>query len=170
MVLKYIREIILGQSPNRTPSPPSRPKPQQSSDMDEPWRKVKTRVFSTRDFSVPIVGESHYQNALRRSRDRAKDYESGNYITAVLAREPDNQFDPGAVKVMNGDLDTIGYLSRDRAREYVPAIELWESAGYQIRCQARLVGGQGKRNIGAYLDLDTPQAMETTYHNPRTRK
>ena len=60
---------------------------------------------------MDIVGESNYQDALRNSRDGVKDYSGTGYITAVIAREPDNPYDSGAVKVMNGEMETIGYLA-----------------------------------------------------------
>ena len=137
----------------------------------EQWREIKTRVFSTRDFSVFIVGESNYQPALRRAKDAATNYDGAAYVTAVIAREPDNPYDAGAVKVMNGELEIIGYLSRDLALSYREAVEFWESAGYFIRCQAKLIGGQGRRkSIGAWLDLDTPEAIDAKFHDPRTRR
>ena len=132
MVFKWIKANIIGE----TQEPPTR-QPQ----MQEPWQDRKTRVFSTRDFALGIVGESNYQDALRRSKDSVKDYAGSSYVTAVLVREPDNQYDPGAVKVMNGQLETIGYLHRALAREYGPAIERWESEGYLIRCQAVYIYG-----------------------------
>ena len=91
MVFKWIKANIIGE----TQEPPTR-KPQ----MQEPWQDRKARVFSTRDFALGIVGESNYQDALRRSKDSVKDYAGSSYVTAVLV---DNQYDPGtAVKVMTG--------------------------------------------------------------------
>ena len=95
MVLKWVKDKL-------SPSPTSNPAPKAPP---EPWREFKTRVFSTRDFNVPIVGESNYQAALRRSKDGAKDYSGTAYVTACIAREPDNPYDSGAVKVMNGQLE-----------------------------------------------------------------
>ena len=69
---------------------------------------------------------------------------------------------------MTEDLQTIGYLNRENAKEYGPAIALWRGQGYRIRCQARLAGG-GRKHIGAWLDLDTPQAIEDMFNNPRIR-
>ena len=119
-------------------------------DKAEAWKELKTRVFSTRDFAVEIVGESNYQDALRRSQGEVKDYGGKAYITAIVVREPENRFDTCAVKIMNGRLETIGYLSRETAAKYGQPIELWEAEGYSLRCQAVLVGGTGRRkSIGA---------------------
>ena len=130
--------------------------------------KPKTRAFSTRDFALPIVGESNYQGALRHAKDGVKDYAGTAYIKAILAREPDNRFDPGAVKVMTVELHTIGYLSRDDAARYGAALELWEGRGYLVHCQAKVIGGsRRKENIGAWLDLAEPGELAATFHAAR---
>ena len=166
MVWKWIKENILGDIAEER-----RRYEADKAAKSEAWRDLKTRVFSTRDFSVDIVGESNYQDALRNSRDGVKDYSGTGYITAVIAREPDNPYDSGAVKVMNGEMETIGYLARKLAAKYGPAIGLWEAEGYHIRCQAKLSGGEGRRrNIGAWLDLDTPEAIEAKFRDPSSRK
>ena len=166
MVLMWIKENIIGDFAEER-----RQYEAEQAAKSEAWRDLKTRVFSTRDFSVGIVGESNYQDALRRSKSSVKDYAGSSYVTAIMAREPDNPYDSGAVKVMNGRLETIGYLSRELAAKYGSAIELWEADGYHVRCQAKLLGGVGRRqHIGAWLDLDSPEAIESTIRDPSTRK
>ena len=131
----------------------------------------KTRNFTTRDFSLPIVGESHYQANLGRTKKSLKDYGGTAYTYVHLQREPNNKDDANAIKVMNESDQTLGYLSREDAVRYNPALELWESKGYLIRCQAMLAGGtEEKPSIGAWLDLREPDAIEATFHNPETRK
>ena len=166
MVWKWIQENIVGDLAEER-----RKFESEKAARSEAWRDLKTRVFSTRDFSLDIVGESNYQDALKNSRDGVKAYAGSAYITAVLAREPDNPYDSGAVKVMNGHLETVGCLSRKLAAKYGPAIGLWEADGYHVRCQAKLSGGEDRRqHIGAWLDLDTSEAIEAKFHDPRTRK
>ena len=166
MVWKWIKENVIGDLAEER-----RKFESEKAAKAEAWRELKTREFSTRDFSVEIVGESNYQDALRNSKDCVKDYADSAYVTAVLAREPDNPYDSGAVKVMNGRLETVGYLSRKLAAKYGPAIGLWEADGYHIRCQAKLFGGEGKRRtIGAWLDLDTPESIEAKFHDPGSRR
>ena len=132
---------------------------------------VKTRSFNTRDFSLGIVGESHYQKTLTNAKRNVKNHKGVAYINAVLSLEPENQYDRNAIVVTTEQLETIGYLSRDDAKLYREAFELWVSTGRAIRCQAKLVGGEGrKKNIGAWLDIDTPEAIVTKYHDPKTRK
>ena len=69
MVLKWIKDKAIGDFAEE------RRKYQAKQDAEnEAWRELRTRVFSATAFSVPIVGESHYQDALRYSKDSAKDY------------------------------------------------------------------------------------------------
>ena len=132
----------------------------------------KTRAFSTRDFSVEVVGESNYQPALKKALKSVKDYGGTGFIKAVLAREPSNRYDENAIVVMTVTMDTIGYLKRDLARKYQSAFALWEGAGYLLHCQAKLIDGRGGRtnSIGALLDLATPEDIASVFHNPNTRK
>ena len=165
MVWKWIKDNIIGDLADER-----RKYEVERAKQAEAWKELKTRVFSTRDFDVEIVGESNYQDALRRSKREAKDYGGKAYITAIVVREPDNKFDSGAVKVMNGRLETIGYLSRTVAAKYGESIELWEAEGYSLRCQAVLVAGTGKRkNIGAWLDLASPDTLNHTFQEVQSR-
>ena len=70
---------------------------------------------------------------------------------------------------MNSECVDLIYLDRENAQKYNRAIALWRGQGYRIRCQARLAGG-GRKHIGAWLDLNTPQVIEDTFNNPSTRK
>ena len=115
---------------------------------------VKTRSFSTRDFSLGIVGESNYQKPLTNAKRNVKNYKGVVHIKVVLSLEPENQYDRNAIVVTTEQLETIGYLSRDDAKKYQQAFKLWASTGRSIHCQAKLLGGEGrKKYIGAWLDL-----------------
>ena len=134
-------------------------------------RNLKTRAFSTRAFDLDIVGESNYQRALSSAKKAVKDYNGKGYIKVVLAREPDNQYDANAIKVMTEGMDIIGYLSRKDAERYKEALELWEEEGYHVRCQAVLAGGgRKKKHIGAWLDLASPKDIKAKFESPNTRK
>ena len=72
---------------------------------------------------------------------------------------------------MTEGMDTIGYLSRENAKRYQEALELWEGEGYHVRCQAALAGGGGrKESIGAWLDLAQPEDIKAKFESPDTRK
>lgn len=109
-------------------------------------------------YSVAVVGESHYQDALEavcggRTEDGA-DLE----IEATLALEDKNRFDPNAVRVdINGA--QVGYLDRYAAKSFrdmcgdgtLPAVAAF-------RCRAHITGGwdrgDGDRgHFGVRLDV-----------------
>ena len=134
-------------------------------------KAIKTRTFKTRDFSLGIVGESHYQKTLANAKRNAKDYKGVAYINVNLSLEPENQYDQNAIIVTTEQLETIGYLSREDAKRYNEAFNLWASTGRSIQCQAKLIGGKAhKKQIGAWLDIDTPDVIVATFHDPKTRK
>ena len=62
-------------------------------------------------------------------------------VDATLVREPDNQYDPRAVRVElagpDGAPRLVGYLSREHARDVVIALE----GRMRATCRARIVGG-----------------------------
>ena len=116
---------------------------------------AKARTYSTGDFSLRVVGTSHYQDTLRR----VKGDEHRAYVAVLAVREPDNEHDPNAVQVITIGRETLGYLSRDDAIRFGPAIEQSEALGYYVKCQAVLYGGGGDRFIGAALDLAPPDEI-----------
>jgi hypothetical protein len=96
-----------------------------------------------------IVGESNYQGRLRIVCKT-----SGRSFTAAILAEPNNAYDPNAIRVAAESGDTIGYLSREDAVRYKPAFDLLARHGHMGSCQARLTGGEGnKRSFGVILSL-----------------
>ena len=96
-----------------------------------------------------IVGESNYQGRLRIVCET-----SGRSFTAVILAEPNNAYDPNAIRVAAESGDTIGYLSREDAVRYKPVFDLLARHGHIGSCQARLTGGEGKkRSFGVILSL-----------------
>ena len=61
-------------------------------------------LASARRYSVNVVGESHRQPAIARTRIGE---------TATLKPDPANRYDPRAVAVLNGAGEQIGFLPRD---------------------------------------------------------
>ena len=167
-------ESVLAKAKSAAPTRPALPissdESRGSSSIAQP--EPRTRAFSTRDFSVEVVGESNYQPALKKARESVNDYGGTGYIKAILARQPSNQYDENAIVVLTETMDTLGYLKRDLARKYQPAFALWEGAGYLLHCQAKLFDGRGGRtnSIGAWLDLASPEDIASVFHNPKTRK
>lgn len=105
-------------------------------------------------YHFEVVGESHYQPALRRvAGPRSEDGVRAECI-AMLCREPNNPHDPNAVRVeVNGA--TVGYVPRDMAPDVQEALtELWRKHGERIAVNAVIVGGRLGQNYGVWLDLD----------------
>jgi hypothetical protein len=125
-------------------------------------RKVNKAIV---DFSGPgtyrldIVGESNYQSALEKICGGSTYEGQELIIEAVLVPEDDNPYDKNAIRVdMSGK--TVGYLSREKARQYRKKLE---QAGYSVitaKCSAMIIGGWDrgrgdKGHFGVKLDLQT---------------
>ncbi len=111
---------------------------------------------SSGDFHLSVVGESHYQDELRRIAAGRTEKRERVEFRVVLIPELDNKYDPQAVAIHADQGGIIGYLSREDAAEYQPAIiAMKESKGHYPACKAVLIGGyEGKPSIGVVLDLD----------------
>jgi hypothetical protein len=92
---------------------------------------------------VSVVGESFYQDAIVASRahchaappvpvvDFAAEVHAGEelpWFTAILVREPDNEYDSDAIAVWSQH-GKVGHLSRDDARRYQPVLLTIEGMG-----------------------------------------
>jgi len=91
-------------------------------------------------YAVPIVGESHYQEALRElcSPKRGR-----NEVTASLILEDRNPHDPDAVRVEIAG-KKVGYLSKEMAKIYR---EVMSAAGHGqavTTCQAVVESSEGR--------------------------
>ena len=110
------------------------------------------------DDSFPLicVGESHYQAALEAiCGPRSKDGEDLE-VTALIALEDTNPYDPEAVRIEVGGR-TVGYLSRPDARAYRRTLEAARLSETLI-CRGRIRGGwdrgeQDRGSFGIFLDL-----------------
>ena len=99
-------------------------------------------------FAVEVVGESHYQPALRAAAGKG---EVRHRCNAELVMDDDNRYDKQAVSVWV-DGRQVGHLSRSDARAYRKKVELH---GRDIvgKCPAVIVGGGDGRSLGVWLDL-----------------
>lgn len=90
-----------------------------------------------------LVGESHYQPALRAAKKGA---------AVALIHEPTNIHDPRAVRAQTGDGSTIGYLARADAEVLHSSLDELESVVIH-----RLTGGvEDYPTIGCELWLTWP--------------
>lgn len=104
-------------------------------------------------FDFPIVGESHYQEALARLVSEGEH----RFFTAALIPETDNPYDRSAVRVdINGM--TVGHLSAENARSFRRRLASKKLGGQTTTCGAKIYGGgssdTGKeKSFGVWLDL-----------------
>jgi len=112
------------------------------------------------DEVVRVVGVSHYQDALTEVVGRAGADRVRQAITARLEPEPTNPHDANAIRVLV-DERPVGYLSRDDALRYGPAVRLLRDHGRVLVCDG-VIGGRGPdaatTNLGLFLEL--PRAPE----------
>ena len=108
---------------------------------------------------LEVVGESHYQDNLRRLTGyRRPDEHVRQEIHAVLGAEDDNPYDPNAVAVWIDGLQ-VGHLSRDDARRYRPGLlEQQRANGKPIALAGVIAGGgiraDGPGMLGVFLRHD----------------
>jgi len=108
-------------------------------------------------YELAIVGESHYMAELRALGSRRSDSGLPLEFIATLLREPTNPYDANAIVVLSDRGKPIGYLSKEDALDYGPALVAIETQNKTAQCRAKLVGGtKEKRNIGVWLDIDPP--------------
>jgi len=105
-----------------------------------------------------VVGESHYQEALRQtSRSCSMGPEGRPTFRAALVAEPENPYDPNAVAVVSQS-GKFGYLARETAAEYREVFREIARLGYEGgACEAYLTGGTvEKPSLGVVLRLADP--------------
>ena len=110
-------------------------------------------------FSVDIVGESHYQNALNRICG-GKTADGHNLIVqAELIHEDHNPHDSQAIRIDIHGM-TVGYFSKKLAQEYRKRITESGYPGVTAVCNAMIVGGwkRDEHDEGHYgVKLDLPK-------------
>lgn len=119
----------------------------------------RTPVRLSSDGRLSVVGESHYQPALRAivgNRD-AFGFENAVSATAVLVPEPRNRHDRNAVRV---DIDgrTVGYIAREHAVRYQPLLLDLDKSGRYGECPAHICCGDD-RIYGVWLRISTPDRL-----------
>jgi tetratricopeptide (TPR) repeat protein len=108
---------------------------------------------------LEVVGESAYQDVLWRLCGGTVGERVRCGITAVLAPEPANPYDPNAIAVQI-DGEVVGYLRRATAQEYLPGLKrLMSLRGGYIALRGVIVGGghydDGPGRLGVWLEHDT---------------
>jgi HIRAN domain len=109
------------------------------------------------DDPLEVVGESRYQDALWKIVGGRRGDPVRYETEAVLEPEPDNPYDPNAIKVLIGGA-VVGYLSREDAATFRPGLlGLMEaSPTARVALEASIVGGGPRADgigfLGVFLD------------------
>ena len=109
-------------------------------------------------YSLPVVGESHYQKHFQRICGRRKRRGEDKVVQATLVLENSNKFDNNAVRVDINGL-TVGYLEREHAIQYRKLLRKAGHPRLTATCDANIRGGwdDGDGDVGSYgVWLDLP--------------
>jgi hypothetical protein len=111
---------------------------------------------------IDIVGESYYGPEIAEVVGR---HAEGVHavVDAELVWEPGNRYDKNAISVRLGG-SVCGYLPRDLAAEYRPAIEALTAPGRRLFVRADVRGGfrldnGTSANYGVRIYLEEPAAL-----------
>lgn len=117
-----------------------------------PGRGAKFALAAGPD-DLEVVGESHYQDALR-ALFKPPEGRSRMEVNAILLAEAHNPYDPNAVSVwIEGR--KVGHLSRDDAAAMRPGLlRLQEHAGTWIALPGVIVAGGPVGTMGVFLNWD----------------
>ncbi len=113
---------------------------------------------SAGNYDFEIVGESHYQNTIKKiAGDHDLKYGASTECTALLVPEDDNTYDNKAICVEIGS-ETVGYMSRDDARSFRRRLGQKKLTGQITECKAKIFGGKlgddgRKHHYGIWLDI-----------------
>ncbi len=125
-----------------------------------PDRSIRPTLVEGREL-VAVVGESHYQDALRAVTGSDGTIEVRHECRAALVAEPGNPHDPNAVMVqIDGRL--VGYLSRADAVAYGPLVSEIAARGRTAVAEAMVAGRgaqSGTSNLGVFLRMPAPGAQ-----------
>jgi hypothetical protein len=117
------------------------------------------RIPGPGTFSFPVVGESHYQTALASICGGYTEEGHDVVVEANLVLEDSNPHDPDAVRVdIKGE--TVGYLSRENARQYRNRLIEEGYPHVVAKCMANIRGGWDRGHgdkgyFGIWLDVPT---------------
>ncbi|MEQ9304364.1 MAG: HIRAN domain-containing protein [Marinoscillum sp.] len=99
-------------------------------------------------YESKVVGVSH-SNPDGTSRQTIIKNEVAEDDALFLELEPDNEFDPNAIKVLSKNKNQIGYLKSDLAEKVKPALINQTT----IYCKALWVNGDKMLGVGIRIEL-----------------
>jgi len=124
----------------------------------KPKASPLVRIQGDGQFSLEVVGESHYQKELDKLVGGKTEEGHTAEFEAILLHDNQNPHDPMAVAV-SIDGEIVGYLDRKMAREHREQMVEAGFPGSPAICGAIVVGGWKRSNNseGSYgVRLDVP--------------
>ena len=104
-------------------------------------------------YAQEVVGESHYQLALRKVA--ASTSKNSPPLVVHLIPDPRNKHDRNAIMVCHPQFGLLGHIPRETAAEVAPLLQSWLRDKKFASCNGRLVGGYGRNmSFGIWLDVD----------------
>jgi len=153
-----------------TVAPPQRAPTEKRKELKPPGNAIRVS-FGAGGFPLAIVGESNYQDELERLRSAIDEGQRWLVARFYIRREPQNAHDPNAIVVTTDSGETIGYFSRQDAKQYRAAVERLEAHYDTIWCRGCLQGGtDSKPSIGVVLDVLPPRDLAELPTEPRARR
>lgn len=124
--------------------------------LDADLPPVTGKITGGQECAFDVVGESHYQPALRKLRN-GRHMATDNIFVADIVGEPDNPYDQNACAVYIEGLK-VGYLPRGAASDFHKQVADMGVAGpWRFQTKAKLSGGWGDRPmVGVLLSLPKP--------------
>lgn len=131
----------------------------QNKNQDQKQNKTLANLPGPGTYSADIVGESKHQSTLEAICGGRTDEGHEKVVVATLVHEDDNPYDKKAIRVDIGGR-TVGYLSRENARQYRKRLKEAGHPGITATCSAMIVGGWDRGDgdtghFGVKLDLPT---------------
>lgn len=129
------------------------------SSKSAPGSNLTAKLPGPGTYSVDIVGESKYQNALAEICGGKTPDGVENFVKASIVLENTNKYDSNAVRIDIEDR-TVGYLSRENACQYRQKLKEAGHPGLtEAICDAVIRGGwdRGRGDTGHFgVKIDLP--------------
>lgn len=123
---------------------------------------------------VDVVGESHYTKELQSLLPKPLPPDGAEALVPVtVVHDPSNKYDSNAVEIRVSS-GVIGFLAREDAKRYAPALDAIQSEGLTAATMARVWGmnrddwdSRGKKFVGSVrIDLPEPHLLRPANQAP----
>ncbi len=132
-----------------------------------PQKEHVVHITGPDEFSVKVVGESHYQENLSKICGGFTENGVEHITIAKLIHADDNPYDNKAIRVEISGV-SVGYLDRSEARYFRERMCANGHVGLNVTCKAKITGGwnRGGNDIGYFgVTLDLPTEFVESLSN-----